>query len=855
MNGHYTSASAAPSLQALQAAWQMAIVHAGRYALASEAEQEFLNGYPVQLPCTVISALAQAGEFQFQDLQLDDKDVWFRCQLDFPPEAQFLHFDGLATHTEIFWNDRLLQRTDNMFLRYTLNLQELEVHGQGTLAIRCCALNAELAKKRPRPRWKTRLVEQQQLRWLRTSLLGRMPGWSPPVPPVGPYRDIWIEYAAPVRLSEVQLQTRLSAQDGVVSFSATCVSEEPLLQASLHVGSYTQQLDLNQTSDCGTAIQGELLFPSPQLWWPHTHGRPQLYTACLALTTAHGQSLIALGELGFRHIHVDTRDSNFSLHVNDVPVFCRGACWTPADLLSLNASEEKQRQMLTLARDAGMNMLRVVGTMVYENAHFYRLCDELGILVWQDFMFANMDYPVADLAFGLQVCQEAKSFLSRTQTSACLAVLCGNSEIEQQAAMLGQPRENWSNPFFSESLPQICQELRPDCIYWPSSPSGGVMPFQVDSGVAHYFGVGAYLRPLDDARRSGVRFTSECLGFSNMPEDSLLDSMSGQGDFPGLHPSWKKAVPRDHGTGWDFEDVRDHYLQQLYGLDPARLRYAERERYIALSRLTSGEVMAQALHEWRRHGSACHGALIWFWRDLWAGAGWGLVDASGQPKAAYYFVKRAMAAQLVFFTDEGLNGLAIHVRNDAASSLHGSLHLRLTRHADTNIADISVPVQVAPHSSIMLRADALLPHFMDTSYAYRFGPPGHHLASVHLTRNGESTACSHDHHFPAARLAGMESDAGLDASWQPEGNGMLRLHLSCRRFLHGVQLQVSGAEALDNYFHLSPGLVYTVRLRLLGAVEQVKVQVNAINLLSAVRLRPPAEALNSSHHSYPGDQV
>src|SRR5262249_18895665 len=141
-----------------------------------------------------------------------------------------------------------------------------------------------------------------------------------------------------------------------------------------------------------------------------------------------------LGCIGFRTVVLDGRAEDFSLHVNGVPVFCRGACWTPLDSVSLTASPDGLRETLAQVRSAGMNMLRVGGTMVYEDTEFLDLCDANGILLWQDFMFANMDYPEEDPAFLASVEAEARQQLALLNARPCLAVLCGNSEGEQQAA-------------------------------------------------------------------------------------------------------------------------------------------------------------------------------------------------------------------------------------------------------------------------------------------------------------------------------------------------------------------------------------------------------------------------------------
>src|SRR5262249_42006326 len=161
---------------------------------------------------------------------------------------------------------------------------------------------------------------------------------------------------------------------------------------------------------------------------------------------------------------------------------------------------------------------------------------ELGILVWQDFMFANMDYPADDEAFTKSVRREAEQFLERVQAHPCLAVLCGNSEVEQQAAMLGLPREHWRSALFSELLPDICPTECPGVTYSPYTPPGGALPFHTHRGVTHYYGVGAYLRPLEDARRAQVRFASECLAFANVPEDSTIESFMLEGEAPFHHP-------------------------------------------------------------------------------------------------------------------------------------------------------------------------------------------------------------------------------------------------------------------------------------------------------------------------------
>ena len=150
-----------------------------------------------------------------------------------------------------------------------------------------------------------------------------------------------------------------------------------------------------------------------------------------------------------------------------------------------------------------------------------------------------------------------------------------------------------------------------------------------------------------------MKFASECLAFANVPDSRPSTRSCGGGRVARAPSAWKSRVPRDGGAGWDFEDVRDAYLQQLFGVDPLALRSADPERYLGLGRAVSAEVMAATLGEWRRRGSTCSGALVWFLRDLWAGAGWGVIDVHGRPKSAYWALRRAFAPRALFLTDRG----------------------------------------------------------------------------------------------------------------------------------------------------------------------------------------------------------
>lgn len=799
-----------------------------------------------EVPGTVASALRAQGQWNHQNPpDIDAQDWWYRTTFTAAArtaeEACALCFDGLASLADVWLNGELILSSDNMFRNHRVEVALL-LRDENELLIRFRSLTADLKKRRPRPRWKTNLVNNQQLRWQRTSLLGRIPGWSPPVPAVGPWRTVRLE-RAPVLLTDIHKTAVLVGDEGVVSFRARVAASMKIDSAQLAIGGHSAGLVCEDGF-----LRGELRIQHPDLWWPHTHGVPTLYCGKVIIVTNAGQHEFPLEYTGFRSIEV-CNDPGFAVHVNGARVYCRGACWTTNDIFTLDGTEESLRHDLTLARDAGMNMLRIGGTMTYESDAFYRLCDELGILVWQDFMFANMDYPVDDAAFVENITIEATQQLSRFAQHPCVAVYCGNSEIEQQAAMLGMARELWRNRWFGEQLPALCSQHHPGTAYVPSSPSGGVLPFHTRTGVTHYYGIGAYLRSLRELRQADVKFTSECLGFSNIPETEAIDEIMG-GLMPVTHhPRWKQRVPRDTGAGWDFEDVRDHYLRELFNVDPVTLRSFDMPRYLELSRVASGEMMARTFAEWRSGHSRNAGALVWFYKDLWAAAGWGIVDSMGTPKAAYYQLKRAWQTRQLSITDEGLDGLHLHLSNETAELVEGFVEVQLLREPNVVVARHEVAVTVAGRSLEMRSVDEILGSFYDVNYAYRFGPQSHQVV-IATWFTAEREVISEAFHLTRARdpMAQPLSAGMLDAKAEPLGDGRYQLTLKSDRFLHHVRVSAKGFLPDDNYFHLAPERLKAVCFSpRAGGSGVPEVYVEALNVAGEISVEP-SRASDDTHH-------
>ncbi|WP_233432766.1 glycosyl hydrolase 2 galactose-binding domain-containing protein [Burkholderia vietnamiensis] len=754
------------------------------------------------VPGTVAQALAVAGRLD-EAASLDERDHWYRVELR-GHGARLLRFHGLATLAQAWLDDTPILHSDSMFVTHDVRVT---LAGQHTLFVcfRALAPHLRTARAARRARWRTRLAEPATLRTVRTSLLGHMPGWFPHYVPTGPWRPIDVlDPAEGTVPAHCDLHARVDGDTGWLDAELTFAAPLPdAFAARLSCGEHHATLERAGAD----RLLATVAVPNVRLWWPHTHGEPVLYDIALHV----GAERIVLGATGFRTIeqHAGDDGNGFGLRVNGTPVFARGACWSSAAPLALHADDATYARLLGLARDAGFNMIRVGGTMTYEADAFHAWCDRLGLMVWQDFMFANFDYALDDRAFADAVDAEADQFLARRRASPSLAVLCGGSEIAQQAAMSGLGPKQRAVELTAERLAARAAAWRPDVPYVSDSPDGGVLPFVPRERVSHYYGVGAYLRPLDDARRADVRFASECLAFANVPCDATLERIGR----PHPHePRWKAAVPRDPGASWDFDDVRDHYLRTLYDVAPERLRREDPARYFELSRAVIADVMRETFSEWRRSGSRCAGALVWQFQDVMPGAGWGLLDAAHLPKSGWYALRQVLQPVQIVVVDEGLNGLDVHVINERPAPLTASVELVALRDGRTPVARCGGQVRLAAHDAVRLGSAELLGRFFDWTYAYRFGPCEHDTVVASL-RGDDGALLSQAFHFPSRTHPAVfaRRDPGIEARVSRAGDAW-HVDIDTRHVARHVQIDAPGFMPLDDWFHLAPGATARVAL-------------------------------------------
>lgn len=780
----------------LDSGWLMTTCDPG--AATTPAEAALLAPWwPAAVPGTAEQALRAAGILDpGVPSGLHAKDVWYR--IDFAtirPETLLL--EGLASLADIFLDGAQVISSRSMFLAQRIDCPS---PGSHSLAIRFHALEPALAGARgPRPRWRPMMIVPGTLRLVRTTPLGHMPGWSPPVALVGPWKPVSRMARDPgIAISRPHLRPFLD--NGIATLDATVTFDQrPNAPIELLCGGHASVLHPAGED----AVAGRMVVEGAEPWWPHTHGTPHLYPVALRI----GSTVVDLGRTGFRSLDIDRGDdgSGFRLIVNGEPVFCRGASWMPVDPISPASADP--RTLLGQAREAGMNMLRLSGTMMPESCAFHDACDELGILVWHDLPFANFDYPAGDPDFMALVEAETRQLLGALEASPSLAVVCGGSEIAQQATMLGLTPAQAASPLFDELVPRLVAECAPNAIHVAHSPCGGPLPFVTDTGVTHYFGVGAYRRPMEDVRRSNVRFAAECLAFANVPEPASLAAF-GLAD-PAGEP-WKAAIPRDAGADWDFEDVRDHYVRHLYGVDPEALRQTDPARYLALGRAAPAELMEAVFAEWRRAGSPCGGGLVLFLNDIVRGAGWGVIDAAGEPKTAFHALRRAFQPVHLGLTDEGLNGLGIHLVNETSRVRRLILTIASYGEGPHPLAKAEREVELAARSATTFPAFSLLGRFFDFADAYRFGPAVHEATLARLTDAATGEQVAEAAHVLPGRAC-TPAGIGLAATLDDEPAGPI-LTISSQRLARFVTIEDDGFRASDQGFCLAPGEQRHIRM-------------------------------------------
>ncbi|MEA1873198.1 MAG: glycoside hydrolase family 2 protein [Bacteroidota bacterium] len=607
------------------------------------------------------------------DLQIGREDVIYYCEFDKPVmdfPYQDLVFDGIDTYAEIYLNEKHLGSTKNMHRQYRFPVDNLKAENN-QLEVRLSApLNVldSLVSQ-------SSLILPEEFAYMRKASFQFGWDWAPETPSLGIWRDVRLELYDDFRLINAWVETLELSE--TKSDMLLVVKMDVKNNCKLKVNLNTDAFDFeSQTFDLTTGeqiIHIPFHINNPELWYPNGMGNPFLYHAKLEMKTQTGLFQKEVN-FGVRTIELrrekDSIGESFEFVVNGIPVFAKGANYVPQDAF---LSQTNHEELLQACVDANFNMLRVWGGGIYEDDRFYDLCDSLGLMVWQDFMFACALYP-GDSAFLGNVKIEVEQQIDRLRGHASMALWCGNNEVKNAWFDWGwQSVFNWSvedstqiwnqNAYlFNDMIPRILLESGVETDYLPSSPVWGWGHDEsLTEGDNHYWGVWWGEEPFESYREHTGRFMSE-FGFQAWPMKASLEKFH-KGEPIAIESEIMKAHQR-HPFG---DRLIREYMQRYFG------EFEDPQKFAEMSQTLQAYGIGEAIR-WFRVQEKCAGSLYWQLNDCWPAISWSSIDYYGEWKALHFAVKDAYAPYMLYAVEVDAQLMAYLV-SDAPESRNLTLSL------------------------------------------------------------------------------------------------------------------------------------------------------------------------------------
>ncbi len=597
-----------------------------------------------------------------------------------------LVFSGLDTFSEVYLNGKPVKNTDNMFRIWTVPARPYLKQGENRLQVKfrsAVTVGKELSEKIPftlpeSPRSLVRKA-QYQFGW----------DWGPRLVTTGIWKDVKLNFWDQAKVENIKIeQKNITGKQADLTVHAEIFAQEAG-KYTLSVNNKIQNIALQSGINI-ISMPYQIL--NPKLWQPNGWGKPALYDIKITLRKASKIITEKTERIGLRTVELiqdkDGRGKSFYFKVNGQPMYAKGTNWIPGDIFSPRMTKERYRKLIRDCKEANMNMIRVWGGGIYEDDEFYKACDENGILVWQDFMFAGSFYP-ADENFRENVKAEVKDQIERLQNHPSLALWCGNNEIDEAIVNWGYQKQfNYSKndslqvwkdykTIFHEVIPEAIKKYATSDkqIYWPSSPSiGWGHKESLTEGDSHYWGVWWGEQPFEIFNEKVPRFASE-YGFQGMPTLETTKSMFSEKPDLSLQNPVIKAHEK-HSRGWE---IIENYMKRDYIIPKDFVKY----NYV--SQLLQARGMQIAIEAHRRAKPYNMGTLYWQLNDCWPVVSWSSVDYLGNWKALHYQVKRSFENRVVLTEEKDglLNFYGINDGSDKGEKV--SLELEVNNFKGENI--------------------------------------------------------------------------------------------------------------------------------------------------------------------------
>ena len=654
-----------------------------------------LESVDMQIPGTVLSGLLAAGKIKDPFYRTNEdatralfwKDYVFTRTFDVDEEllAQqhiVLVCEGLDTLAEISINGTFLAKTDNMHRTWKFQAKKLLHPGKNEIQIVFRSVLRFIEDYPYEAHKKINYIpcgsmKGNQLLRKAHSMFGW--DWGPQTIDAGIFRDIYLQGYSHARIEDIRIHQQ-HAKNVSVQTSITLSESVPGQKLCVELSEDGADKPL-QTKLCKTNADGvaavDFVIENPKLWWPNDYGDQPLYIVRTTLLDEDGTSLESITRrFGLRTLTIsqekDEWGNEFAFCVNGVKIFTRGGNYIPDDCLYTRITEKKLDYILESCRRAHFNCVRVWGGGYYPSDAFYDLCDEKGLIVWQDLMYACNVYDVTD-AFAENCRQETYDNVRRLRHHASLGLWCGNNEIESAWDHWGDFQKE--TPYlradyirlFEEVLPKAVQEADGETFYWHSSPSSGGCfdnPDDANRGDTHYWDVWHGQKPFTDYRKYFFRFCSE-FGFQSFPCAKTVNSFTLEDDRNIFSRVMESHQKNDAANGKML-----YYLSEnlRYPKDLTHLLYA--------SQVLQGMAIKYGVDHWRRNRGRCMGTLYWQINDDWPAPSWSSIDYFGRWKALHYMAQKFYAPHAVSMTLED-HRCHVYFSNESFETTEYSLTLSI----------------------------------------------------------------------------------------------------------------------------------------------------------------------------------
>jgi len=810
----------------------------------AEAAELFAGGdgwIPAVAPGDTYLALHEAGRIPHPFAEqnesacawVKDREWWWRTQFSAMKsglgERVMLTFEGLDTYASIWLNGSLLGKTDNMFTAFSFDAGPLLRDDEPNLLLIRFTPPALLVADKSMETWEIIAdpIKESKRNFHRKAQFGWGWDWGPQLPSVGIWRPVRLERQRIAVIRDVRFSTiaiePAARIDVAITIDAIAVSDssEPL-RAMIELIDPDGALTASTTLTFDGASRSATWQPTidtPSLWWTPELGSPSLYTLRVELAQGEQRFDQRTLKVGIRSIELDTSADPdepgcdfFRFILNGVPIFARGVNWIPASSFVGAITASDHQALLEDAVAANVNMIRVWGGGVYEADAFYDACDRLGLLVWQDFMFACAPYPEHEPALVESVQREVDHQIIRLRNHPSLALWCGNNEGQAVhqfiARMTGSTAPYPGDLFFQRMIPQALKTLDPSTPYWPGSPYGGPSHNSMRAGDVHNWTVWHGLPPVPDELPVGdFSHGPEAVAYTRYAEDKArFVSEFGIQASPAESTLARWLAPDQMSLGSDgfLNRIKDHPQDKVNAmLIPVTGLPDTLSQYVVFTQLVQAEGLKFGIEHYRRRKPHCSGTLIWQYNDCWPGISWSLIDFDRVRKASWFYVARAYAPVLGSFKtlDDGV--IELWVTNDTRERVEFEATLTMSNFDGKTLWEEVVTGSVpATESRAFWRGEAA-----------RMGADPAKVLVVRSNRFADNCLFF----APVKDLPFFPDEPEMQV--QIADDHSLSVRLTGVGYHHFVHLSARQPATVfsDNYFDLQAGETRTIRVALAGA--------------------------------------